>query len=173
MSSYRMGKLVLAATLMASAGAGAQSSRLYVTAGDNGLNSVLQGGAVVQQFSQQSNEYAIAVYGDVRTLYNGNPGNRGVGAQYTLGGTFTGTTYAYPVGAALFYDGTTDGNYNYSVDYGSGDVWRMDRNWASASLLSGEALLVTAVYLRFIRRASPARLAMDLTPHRCAVSLRF
>ena len=45
--------------------------------------------------------------------------------------------------------------------------------WASASLLSGEALLVTAVYLRFIRRASPARLAMDLTPHRCAVSLRF
>ena len=133
--------LVVAAMLAASASAGAQTSKYYLTAGDQHTNSVLQGGNLLQQWTQANNgaglgEYAIAVGGDVRTLANG--GNRtGLGSQYTLSGVYTGTTYAYPVANAAFYDGATDGTFNYSVDYFTGNVWRTDRNWANAQLLFG------------------------------------
>ena len=48
----------------------------------------------------------------------------------------------------------------------------MDR-LASASLLTGEGLLLSAVWLRFIHRRPPARAALVMGPGRCAVSLRF
>jgi len=44
---------------------------------------------------------------------------------------------------------------------------------AQASLLTGEALVVTGLYLRFIRRPKPARIGLDLRPNRCALALRF
>jgi hypothetical protein len=45
---------------------------------------------------------------------------------------------------------------------------------ARATLFSGEALVATGLYLRFIRRPPPPRsLSWSLTPHRCAVSLHF
>ncbi len=80
-----------------------------------------------------SNEYAIAVSGDVRTLFNGNTGG-GLGSQYTLGGSYTGTNYAYP-GGFRFYDGATNGTSNYAVDFNNGNVIRMDRDWSNPSLL--------------------------------------
>lgn len=54
---------------------------------------------------------------------------------------------------------------------------RMDR-LASGSLLAGEALLATAVWLRFVRgdrqeRVSRSRVSLDLRTDRCAVALRF
>lgn len=50
---------------------------------------------------------------------------------------------------------------------------RMDR-LASAALLTGEGLLATAVWLRFVHPArEPRRLAFEVEPSRCAVSLRF
>jgi len=49
---------------------------------------------------------------------------------------------------------------------------RADR-LASASLLAGEALVVTAVWLRFVRRSPPPRASLVLLPDRCAVRLRF
>jgi hypothetical protein len=50
---------------------------------------------------------------------------------------------------------------------------RMDR-LASAALLTGEGLLATAVWLRFVHPArEPRRLALEVEPSRCAVSLRF
>ena len=45
--------------------------------------------------------------------------------------------------------------------------------YAQASLLGGEALVVTGVYLRFIRRPKPAKVSLDLRPDRCALALRF
>ena len=45
--------------------------------------------------------------------------------------------------------------------------------YAQASLLGGEALVVTGVYLRFIHRPKPARVGLDLRPDRCALALRF
>ena len=50
---------------------------------------------------------------------------------------------------------------------------RMDRV-ASAALLTGEGLLATAVWLRFVHPPTPTRrLALQVEPSRCAVSLRF
>jgi hypothetical protein len=50
---------------------------------------------------------------------------------------------------------------------------RMDR-LASAALLTGEGLLATAVWLRFVHPArEPRRLSLEVEPSRCAVSLRF
>lgn len=49
---------------------------------------------------------------------------------------------------------------------------RMDR-LASASLLTGEGLLATAVYLRFLRHPAGARLTLVVEPSACAVSWRF
>lgn len=135
----RVGSCAFAATLIAFAGAGAQTSPYYLSAGQQQNMSVVQGGTLINQWTQANNqcctgEYALAVFGDIRTLASGNQ-STGLGSQYTLGGFYTGTTYAYPVAGAAFYDGTTDGTYNYSVDYFSGNVWRTDRNWANASLL--------------------------------------
>jgi hypothetical protein len=45
--------------------------------------------------------------------------------------------------------------------------------YAQGTLLTGEVLVVTGVYLRFIRRPKPARLGIDLRPDRCALALRF
>lgn len=58
---------------------------------------------------------------------------------------------------------------------------KMD-NYAKASLLVGEVLLATAVWMRFVRtphdsrvttRDTTERLRLDVRPDRCAVSLRF
>jgi hypothetical protein len=50
---------------------------------------------------------------------------------------------------------------------------RMDR-LASSSLLVGEALLATAVWLRFVHHPSAQhRVTLAMRPDRCALSLRF
>lgn len=45
--------------------------------------------------------------------------------------------------------------------------------FAVTSLLAGEALLVTGVYLRFLRHPRESRLRFALEPGRCALALRF
>ena len=52
------------------------------------------------------------------------------------------------------------------------DSQRADRI-SSGALIAGEALLVTAVWLRFVRRPADARTVGILEPARCAVSYRF
>lgn len=44
---------------------------------------------------------------------------------------------------------------------------------ASGALLAGEGLLATAVWLRFIHRPRETRIALEVTPARCAVSCSF
>ena len=44
---------------------------------------------------------------------------------------------------------------------------------ASGSLLVGEGFVVTAVWLRFVRRPHPPPASLVLLPHRCAIRLRF
>ena len=121
----------------------AQTSRLYLNDGLGHKVTVLQGGAIVQSTPQIHQnpgnsgiygENAIAVSGDIRTLGTGSASTT-IGAQYSLQGAYTGTDYAYPVSGAAFYDGTTDGVWNYTLDYNSGGLYRMDRNWANAQLL--------------------------------------
>jgi hypothetical protein len=52
------------------------------------------------------------------------------------------------------------------------DTVRYDR-LSSASLISGEVLLATGVYLRFLRRPLPAGLVLSPGVSRCALALRF
>lgn len=134
--------------LLVGTGEAGPISLLYLTAGDQGTNWMIQGTSATsfdQQHPQDGGEYAIAVSGDVRTLGNGNQGFGGgsshPGAQYTLAGVYTGVDYAYPaVGGLAFYDGTTDGTYNYSVDYALGGVYQMNRDWSNpVSLFSTPA----------------------------------
>jgi hypothetical protein len=49
---------------------------------------------------------------------------------------------------------------------------RADR-LASGSLLAGEVLLATGVWLRFVHRPDARRVALDLGPGRCALSCSF
>lgn len=44
---------------------------------------------------------------------------------------------------------------------------------STGSLLTGELLIATGLYLRFLRRPAASRVALDVGPSRCAVSLRF
>ena len=87
--------------------------------------------------AQRYGESAIAVSGDVRTLgaFTGASGR--LGAQYSLGFVATGVAYG-GAGAVTdrhaFFDGTTDGAFNYSVAYGGG-VYRMERDWTAPVLL--------------------------------------
>jgi hypothetical protein len=52
-----------------------------------------------------------------------------------LDGTFTGTSYNFPLPSAGFWDGATDGVSNYSVDYFNGGVYKFDSNWGNRTLL--------------------------------------
>lgn len=50
---------------------------------------------------------------------------------------------------------------------------RLDR-LSTGSLLTGEVLIATGLYLRFLRRPpAVSRVALDVRPSRCAVVLRF
>ncbi len=53
-----------------------------------------------------------------------------------------------------------------------GDAQRLDR-WSAASLLTGEALFATGIWLRFLHRPALKRVSLAVEPTRCAVSLRF
>jgi hypothetical protein len=137
-----LGLAALAALGLAAAGpthAQGPTSSLYLTDGDHNKNFIIQGNTVTQTSQSGADpiggEYAIAVSGDVRTLGNGNPGDHGQGAGYNTVFTDTGTRYTYPASVGNFYDGTTDGTRNFSVDFNTGNVYGMDRNWQGPSLL--------------------------------------
>ena len=122
-------------TLLAAPAARAQAppagsgpvSKLYLTAGEQGHNFIIQGSTVTQSNVAVGKEYAIAVSGDVRTLIPSSEGSTG-GANYDLNFTDTGGRYTSTFN---FFDGTTDGTHNYSVNYniGSENVYQTDRNW--------------------------------------------
>jgi len=111
-----------------------QTNYIFTSAGFSTF--VQQGDTLVN--NSQSDEYAIAVGATIRTLGNGNEGfGSGTywGAEYTLSGVPTGATYTYPVPNAAFYDGTTDGTYNYAADYISGNVYSFNLGWTNPQLL--------------------------------------
>lgn len=135
----RFWKTLVAAISVAAASAAQAGplSTLYLTytgaAGYTGI-AMVQGNSISSfALAYEANgiyEIPIAVDGDVRTTayYSG-----GLGGQYTLSGTPTGTTYTNPGFEA--YDGTTDGTYNYVVDYRTGDVIRTDRDYQNPVVL--------------------------------------
>ncbi|MBS1703030.1 MAG: PEP-CTERM sorting domain-containing protein [Armatimonadetes bacterium] len=109
--------------------------------GQTGPNSTyyLGGGAILWAIhglgdtmvnSVSSDEYNIAVDGDIRTTAERSSFP---GTQYDLSMNPTGTTYG-GTWAGLF-DGTTDGVKNYTVDYDTDSVLVFDRDWQNGQTL--------------------------------------
>ena len=72
---------------------------------------------------------SIAAAGDIRTFgYSQNL----TGSRFNLAGApLSGGPYTNLIVNSQCHDGTSDGLYNYTVDYVTGDVLQFDRNWAS------------------------------------------
>jgi len=87
-------------------------------------------------------DYAPAVWGDVRTdgTFAGSSGS-----QFDLAGNMTNYSAYYNAGGPVgyIYDGTSDGKYNYAVDYLSGNVDQFDRNWNYQGVLFSLSLQST------------------------------
>src|SRR4051812_17319231 len=91
----------------------------YMTAGDQNTMWRAQGASTLGSWAMtHPGEYPIAVTSSVRTMGVGQ-GNQG--SDYSLTGTFTGTSYTNPVNGS-FYDGASNGTSNFALDYGAGVV---------------------------------------------------
>ena len=92
-----------------------------------------------------------------------------IGAGFALLGTST-----------LLADRANDRYEEYQRSTDPDDVRRLydetitlDR-YSTGTLLGGELLIATGLYLRFLRRpAAASRVALDVGPTRCALALRF
>jgi hypothetical protein len=126
--------LTLGALLAGSAFAAGPTSTLYLmNYGEFSSGSVvgldlIQGVSENSYATGNSADVNLAVFGDVRTFgYFINTS----GSRFDLGGNpLLGGPYLNTYGGQL-HDGTSDGNYNYTVDYTTGDVIQFDRNWAN------------------------------------------
>ena len=86
----------------------------------------------VPQSPTAQGQSPIAVNSTVRTLGFGG-GNSYVGAEYTLAGVPTGSTYAFPaaLGSQEVDDGTTNGSFNYAWSVSSGTAYQLNLDWTN------------------------------------------
>ena len=86
----------------------------------------------VPQSPTAQGQSPIAVNSTVRTLGFG-AGNSYVGAEYTLAGVPTGSTYAFPaaLGSQEVDDGTTNGSFNYTWSVTSGIAYQLNLDWTN------------------------------------------
>ena len=121
--------VALVAIALTAAAQTGPTSTLYLTASQNGQNSivVVQGNSITSfpEAYGSPTEGPIAVWGDVRTT--GWDHNEPYGGQYTLSGTPTGTTYVLPSaitgGYSWAFDSTSDGSHNYLISWNTGVVY--------------------------------------------------
>jgi len=75
-----------------------------------------------------------------------------------------------------------EANRRYAAYEAESDPTRITARWdatvradhvASAALLTGEGLLVTATWLRFVHHPASTRVAIGITPSRCVVACSF
>lgn len=92
----------------------------------------IQGNTVNSSPTGNNIDTCIAASGDIRT-YGYAPTT--AGSRFDLAGNpLPGGPYVNNYGNQM-HDGTSDGFYNYSVDYTTGDIIQFDRNWASPVVL--------------------------------------
>ncbi len=107
----------------------------YLELGDGSVTGL----DLIQGISEVSNPTSfplgidIAVYGDVRTMGYSDTNQ---GEKFDLSGNFAvGGPYTNNIFDSQLHDGTSDGNYNYSVNYTTGDLLQFDRDWANPTTL--------------------------------------
>jgi hypothetical protein len=120
---------------MAAAAAHAQTSEMYLMAGDQSTFHVIRNGALIRSWALADGtaryQYPIAVIDSVRTM-GANEGD--LGAEYDLSGVDLGPRYIHEPGPIRCWDGTTDATFNYSIDT-AGGVYRFNRDWSDPVLL--------------------------------------
>ena len=124
--------LSLAALLICANSLAAPVSTYYMSAGDSATLVRIQGTGY-DSFSTMSNEYAMAVRdGHIRAT-----NTHGLsGFEYTTGGTPTGSVFSHS-GPIRTFDGTTDGDFNYGIQFDTGTVYRYGLDWSDATELFG------------------------------------
>ncbi|MBS1718001.1 MAG: PEP-CTERM sorting domain-containing protein [Armatimonadetes bacterium] len=139
-SPSRFNSLLLASLAMCSSAlAVGPTSTLYIMnygefAGGNevGLDRV-QGAGEAGSTTGNNLDICPAVWGDVRTMGYADTNS---GSRFDLvGSPLVGGPYTNNIPNSQLHDGTTDGTYNYSVNYTTGDVLQFDRNWANPTVL--------------------------------------
>lgn len=112
---------------------GGPQSEFYLNASNQRTITVVQDNDINRSWStlipSPSNAFGISVIDTVRTASGGG------GVEYTQEGTPTGVVFDGWASEPYIYDGTTDGNYIYSVDFVFGGVYRHDLDWNNPELL--------------------------------------
>lgn len=132
---------VLVVTLLARAALAATgpTGTLYLTnygefsgGTQSGLD-LVQGNAINSFPTGNVVDTAIATNGDVRT-FGYSSGDQG--SRFNLAGApLAGGPYINTIADSQFHDGTSDGAYNYSIEYITGAVMRFSLNWTSPSTI--------------------------------------
>jgi len=112
------------------------TSKLFMTNGDDHRLVIINGStyATVAMGQSSRREYPIAVNGSIVTA--GPQSGEQPGGVYSLTGTYEKAAGTWTLGSQYnFWDGTTDGTYNYAFNYGNGGVYRFEKDWSGGSLL--------------------------------------
>lgn len=125
----------IAAFLALPVAARAQTSELFLMAGDQSTFNVIQNGTLLRSWTvapgSAQYQYPIAVTNVIRTT--GANVNE-IGADYDFNGTDLTLRYPHPAGTARCWDGTTDGANNYAID-NVGAVFQFQGDWTNPVLL--------------------------------------
>ena len=88
------------------------------------------------------------------------------------GAGLVGLSFALTDRANHTYDSYLSATTPAEIGHLYDETVRLDR-LSAATLLTGEALIAAGIWLRFLHRAAPQRVALSVDARRCAVSLRF
>jgi hypothetical protein len=120
-------------------GATGTTSTLYITSygefagGTSGGLDLVQGLTVNSFPTGNQVDICIAAAGDIKTM-GYTTGD--IGSRFNLaGGTLVGGPYVNNIVNSQLHDGTSDGVFNYSIDYPTGNVLRFTNNWTSPSVV--------------------------------------
>ena len=94
---------------------------------------LVQGVTINSYPTGNSVDICIAAAGDIRTMgYSGGDS----GSRFALTGSpLPGGPFTNTLTGSQLHDGTSDGVYNYSVDYPTGSILRFTNTWSSPSTL--------------------------------------
>jgi hypothetical protein len=119
-----------------SAAAQGPISPYFLTAGDQVMNHRLTGMSLLSWGAANAGEYPIAVYGGSINRVRTSGPITGNGAEYDFNGNVTGGPFSLS-GVGSCWDSTTDGNFNYLMDYSNGNVLRASLTYGAVTTLFG------------------------------------
>ena len=130
-------RIAVLAALAAMCGLPVFADILYLTSGASQTIYAVDttSGTIVNHWTAHNgSEYPIAVSGG--TIRTTGDDSGAAGSQYTLSGSFTGTSYTNPVPTTGFsFDATSDGTHNYMIDTSTGTVYQTNLDYTNPTAL--------------------------------------